>query len=99
MKKTFKMFLTVGISNWNEGNFSLQAYNPDNGDIKYRNDATVREVDVEVDVPETVDITALKLKALEDALEKDKADSFTRQNILIDQISKLKCLGHEEVEG
>lgn len=96
MKQKFKLFLTVGISTWNEGKLNLQSFNPDTGDIKYRNDATVSEVEVEVDVPDKVDINALKLGALEEALAKDKAETFTRQNILLDQISKLKCLGHDE---
>lgn len=99
MKQKFNMFLCVGVTSYNEGQFSLNTYNPENLDIKHRSEALVQKVEVEVDVPDKVDINALKLKALEEALEKDKADSFTRQNILIDQISKLKCLGHEEVVG
>lgn len=96
MKQKFNMFLCVGVTSYNEGQFSLNTYNPENLDIKHRSNALVQEVVIEVDVPDEVDINALKLKALEEALERDKADTFTRQNILIDQISKLKCLTHDD---
>lgn len=97
MKQKFKMYLCVGVGNWNEGQFTVSSYNPDNLDIKHRSDAMVKEFEIEVDVPEKVDIIALKLKALEESLAKDKAETFTRQNLLLDQISKLKCLTHDVV--
>ena len=97
MKQKFKMFLNVGVSSYNEGKFTLSSYNVDNLDIKHRNEAMVREVEIEVDVPDVIDVNALKLKALEEALERDKLDTYTRQNILVDQISKLKCLNHDVV--
>lgn len=98
MKQTFKMYLNVGVTSYNEGQYSLTSYNVDNLKITHRTEALVREVDVEIDVPDGVDINALKLKALEEALAQDKADTFTRQNILLDQISKLKCLTHDGSE-
>lgn len=95
MKQTFKMFLCIGVADYNKGKFSLQMYNPDNNDIKYRNEAMVRPVDVDVDVPDNVDITGIKIRVLEEALFKDRADSEVRHNLLLDQISQLKCLGHD----
>lgn len=97
MKQKFKMFLCVGINPTHDGKseYALSRWNPDNGDIKYRSEAMVREVEVEVDVPDTIDITAIKVNVLEQALHTDRVESQVRQNELIDQISKLKCLGHE----
>ena len=95
MKQKFKMFLSFGVSDYNKGKFSLQPYNPELVDIKYRSEALIREVEVEVDVPDKVDVTSLKLRVLEEALQKDRADSEARHNLLLDQISQLKCLGHD----
>lgn len=95
MKQKFDMFLCVGVSDYNKGKFSVQPYNPDKGDIKYRNEAMVRPVEVEVDVPESIDVNSIKIRVLEEALFKDRADSEVRHNLLLDQISQLKCLGHD----
>lgn len=95
MKQKFNMFLCIGISDYNKGKFSLQMYNPNNGDIKYRNEAMVRQVEVDIDVPDNVDINGIKISVLEEALFKDRADSEVRHNLLLDQISQLKCLGHD----
>jgi hypothetical protein len=97
MKQTFKMYLVVGINPTHDGKpqYALSRWNPDNGDIKYRTEATVREVEIEVDVPDTIDLTDVKIKALEEALQADRAESQVRHNTLMDQISKLKCLTHE----
>lgn len=100
MKQKFKLYLGVGVSNWNEGQYNLTGYNPEKGSIEHRSEALVREVEVEIDVPEKVDLNALKLKALEDQLAQDKVDTHVRQNILLDQISKLKCVSHDDaLEG
>lgn len=98
MKQKFKLFLCVGINPTHDGKpeYALSRWNPDNGDIKYRSEAMVREVEVEVEVPDTIDITSIKVNVLEQALQTDRAESQVRQNALLDQISKLKCLGHED---
>lgn len=96
MKHTFKMYLGVGVDTWNEGQFALHTYNPDDVRIEHRSSALVREVEIELDVPDAVDLNSLKLKNLEEALAQDKAESHVRQNLLLEQISKLKCLTHEE---
>lgn len=97
MKQTFKMFLVVGIHPTHDGKpaYSLSRWNVDEGDIKYRSEAMVKEVEVEVDVPDTLDLNSLKLNVLEEALKTDRAESQVRQNALLDQISKLKCLSHD----
>lgn len=95
MKQTFGMFLCVGVGDHNEGKYHLESYNPESTSIGTRYSALVNQVDVEVDVPDGVNVIDLKLKALEESLEKDKKASALRQAVLADQISKLKCLTHE----
>lgn len=96
MKHTFKMYMGVGVANWNEGKFELFSFNPEDVRIEHRTSALVREVEIELDVPDALDLNSLKLKNLEEALAHDKAESHVRQNLLLEQISKLKCLTHEE---
>lgn len=57
----------------------------------------VGQCEVEIDFPD-VDITSLQIEQLEKDLQKDRADSQVRQNILIERISKLKAIGHEVTE-
>lgn len=98
MKQKFKMFLCVGINPSHDGKpqYALSRWNPDEGGIIHRREAMVQEVEVEVEVPDTIDLTSVKIKVLEENLQQDRADSQVRHNALLDQISKLKCLTHDE---
>lgn len=96
--QTFKMYLCVGVNGYNQGQFILSQYNPENLQLKHRDTAVVKEVEVTIEVPDKVDITGMKIKALEEALEIDKADSHVRHSQLLDQISKLKALTYDGVE-
>jgi len=94
-KETFQMYLCVGVNGYNEGKFALTQYDPEALQLKHRDTALVKKVEVTIEVPGKVDIVGLKVKALEEALQMDKADSQVRHNLLADQISKLKCLTHD----
>lgn len=50
---------------------------------------------IEQDVP-SFNLETLEIEGLEEELRKDRAESQSRQNILIDRISKIKAIGHEE---
>lgn len=50
--------------------------------------------ETEIDIPE-YDARGLMIESLEFSIEKERADSQIRVNILLDRISKLKCLTHE----
>lgn len=98
----FKMFVVVGVGKWNHGQVELSKYKPSEdasggvGD----NFATrfLSEIEVDVDVPGH-DLVALEVDALEKAVQREKADSQVRVNILLDRLSKLKAIGHEVIEG
>lgn len=51
-------------------------------------------VDQDIDVPE-VDTTQLQVDALEAQIQKERAESQSRINVMLERISKLKCIGHE----
>lgn len=52
------------------------------------------ETEVDIDYPE-IDTTPLQVKAIEDAIQSERADSQVRVNILLDRLSKLKAIGHD----
>lgn len=98
----FKMFVVVGVGKWNHGQVELSKYKPSedaSGGIG-DNFATrfLSEVEIEVDVPDH-DLVALEVDALEKAVQREKADSQVRVNVLLDRLSKLKAIGHEAIEG
>lgn len=55
----------------------------------------IKKFSVDVDVPE-FNLETLEIEGLEEELRKDRAESQSRQNILIDRISKLKAIGHDD---
>lgn len=95
--QNFKMFLTVGTGSLNHGRVELSMHKP-----SLKTDPTtslvgsrlIREVECEVDVPE-FDLCAMEIEALEASVKSERADSQMRVNLLLDRISKLKCLTHE----
>lgn len=94
----FKMFVTVGVGKWNHGIVSLDSFKPsgDDGHLTANGYGRrcVSEVEVEIDVP-AFDLVSLEVAALEKAVQKEKADSQVRVNILLDRLSKLKAIGHD----
>lgn len=53
--------------------------------------------DVEIDFPDA-DTRQLQIDALEAEVQKERADSQVRVNLLLDRISKLQAIGHEVAE-
>lgn len=92
----FKMYLTVGIGTYTRGAVSLSDCRPGEESAKDEKfgRVVVKEFDLDVDVP-SFDARQAELEALEAGVQKEKADSQHRVNILLDRISKLKAIGHE----
>lgn len=94
----FKMYMTVGTGSCNHGKVILSPYRP-----SIKADATtsligerlLREVECEFDVPE-FDLRSIEIEALEKSVIAEKADSQVRVNLLLDRISKLKALTHDD---
>lgn len=95
--QTFKMFMVVGTGTYNHGEVSIARYSPSdepNSMFGYR---LIKEVECEFDVPE-FDLRQMEIDALEKCVQAERADSQVRVNILLDRISKLKCLTHDVSE-
>lgn len=92
----FKMYLVVGTGSVNHGRVELTQYEPS---LKVDSMTAMigvrllKEVECEFDVPE-FDLRAMEIDALEKSVIAEKADSQVRVNLLLDRISKLKCLTH-----
>lgn len=94
MKKTLKVFLVVGVSSYNKGEVSIDSFNPDLLPLAQRSRMKLKELEIEVEVPD-FDFNSMMVESLEAVVEKEKADYQVRQNFLLDQISKLKCITQE----
>lgn len=57
----------------------------------------IGKVDVEIDFPE-IDTRQLQIDVLEKQIDKERADSQVRVNLLLERISKLQAIAHEVVE-
>lgn len=57
----------------------------------------IGQVNVELDFPE-IDMHAAKIEALEAQIQKERADSQVRVNLLLERISNLQAIGHEVAE-
>ncbi len=91
----FKMFMVVNTGTFNHGEVELQSYKPDESPKdSFFAKRLLCEVEVEADVP-SFDIVMLEIENLEAAVQKEKADSQVRVNILLDRLSKLKAIGHD----
>ena len=92
--QTFKMYITVGVGKWNHGEVGLSAYKPaDDADSSFIR-RLLDEVEIEVEVPD-FDLVSIEVDALEKSIQKERADSQVRVNILLDRLSKLKAIGHD----
>jgi hypothetical protein len=87
MKKTFNLFLHKS---------ELGAYQVFNSDMsEYLNGSVcLGSQDVEMEIPE-VNINNLLIDKLETDVQKERAESQSRVNLLLDRISKLKAITHD----
>lgn len=95
--QTFKLYMTVGVGSYNHGQIELSKFKPKEDDAGADMFAArfLREVYIEAEVPE-FDLATLEIDCLEKAIQREKADSQVRQSILLDRISKLKAIGHDQ---
>lgn len=95
--QTFKMFMVVGTGTFNHGEVSVTKYAPGEKPDDMFGTRLIKEVECEFDVPE-FDLRQMEIDALENCVQAERADYQVRVNILLDRISKLKCLTHEVSE-
>ena len=93
--QTFTLYICKNITEYGGGKIIVAAHNMSNPCGGFASDyVLLGEVEQEIDVPE-IDTTLLQVKALEDAIQVERADSQVRVNLLLDRLSKLKAIGHD----
>lgn len=91
----FKMFITKSIRSWDEGRISVNDFNMAE-EIQGRpvTHILIGEQEIDVDVPD-VDTRQIHIDVLNAQISKERAESQSRVNIMLDRISKLTCITHE----
>ena len=90
----FTLYMHVTTHGYSKGEVSILPF--DASTFSHTKDKKLlKTFTIDQDVPE-FDLETLEIEGLEEELRKDRAESQSRQNILIDRISKLKAIGHEE---
>lgn len=92
----FKLYLSCGVGIYTKGNLMVSDFKPSDASAKDGDwgRVLIKEYEVELDIPE-IDTRQVEIDALEAGIEKERAESQSRVNILLDRISKLKAITHE----
>lgn len=94
-KQTFTLYITQSIAAYGGGKVSVNDFDMSksyNG--KPSEYILLGTVEQELEIPD-IDLVAAQIDGLEKAVQVERAESQSRVNILLDRISKLKCLTHD----
>jgi len=93
----FALYLTIGIGMHVKGVMSVSDYKPSEESAKDEKwgRITIKQYEVELDVPDSTDTRQAEIDALEAGVQKERAESQSRVNLLLDRISKLKAITHD----
>lgn len=95
--KTEKLYMYERVTGMNAGQRYVSAYKEHEMDHCSADIVLLGEAHVEINYPE-VDTRQAQIDALEQKVEKERAESQGRINYLLDRISKLKAISHEVAE-
>jgi len=89
-----KIYLLERVEGYNTGERYISRYaehemSHNNGQV-----VCLGERIIDIDFPD-IDTRQMQVDALEKAVQAERAESQSRVNILLDRISKLKCITHE----
>jgi len=94
-KQTFTLYITQSIAPYGGGQVGVndfdmsKSYNGKPSDY-----ILLSTVEQELEIPD-IDLVAAQIDGLEKAVQAERAESQSRVNILLDRISKLKCITHD----
>lgn len=94
-KQKFTVYVCASLRDWEFGRLQVTDYDPT--PYPEFKSSLICAHEIELDVPE-FDIRDKAIFMLEREVEKERADSQVRVNLLLDRISKLKAIAHEVVE-
>ena len=90
--KKFTIYVCASLREWAMGELTITDYDPTpHPDFKME---LVSTHEIELDVPE-FDIRNQAVVSLEAEIQKERADSQVRLNLLMERISKLQAIGND----
>ncbi len=97
MKQKFNMWIHKNMEGCFEaGKIWLSEYNLA-GQKCFENAVSLGPVEFEIEVPE-IDTRAAAIESLTAAIQKERADSQAKINLLLERISNLQAIGHDQPE-
>lgn len=92
-KQTITLHMYECTEDWRAGKV-VDQYDYSQSQDMMKDKIYLGSTEVEIDFPD-VDTRQLQIDALEAQVQKERADSQVRVNLLIDRISKLQAIGHD----
>lgn len=96
-KQTVTLHMYEKTDRWSEGNRVVDEFDYRSRPDLMKDRVWIGQCEVEIDFPE-IDTRQLQIDALEQQIQKERADSQVRVNLLMERISKLQAIAHEVAE-
>lgn len=91
----FTVYVCASIADYNFGQVQVLSFDPTGA--PYAKAALISTHEIELDVP-AFDIREQAIVVLEKEIQKERADSQAKINLLLERISNLQAIGHEVAE-
>lgn len=91
----FTVYVCASLNDYNFGQVQILSFDP--AGSQYTKAALISTHEIELDVP-AFDIREQAIAVLEKEIQKERADSQAKINLLLERISNLQAIGHEVVE-
>lgn len=91
----FTVYVCASLEQWRFGQVTLTSYDPT--PHPQFEQALISTHEIELDVP-AFDIREQAIVVLQNEIQKERADSQAKINLLMERISNLQAIGHEVAE-
>lgn len=95
MKKLVTLHMYESTNEWTKGKKFVDEYDMRNSKDLMRERVWIGQTEVEIDFPE-IDTRQAQIDNLEAQVQEERAQSQSRVNLLLERISKLKAICHDE---
>ena len=96
-KKTVTLHMYESTYDWSKGDYHVDEYDMRKSPDLMKNRIWIGQTEVEIDFPD-VDTRQIQIDALQAEIQRERADSEVRVNLLLERIGKLQCLTCEVAE-
>ena len=95
MKKLVTLHMYASIDEWTKGDKEVNEFDMRPHPDCMRKRVWIGQTEVEIDFPE-IDTRQAQIDSLEAQVQEERAQSQSRVNLLLERISKLQAIGHDE---